>query len=542
MSKRLIDNSISNPKWVYLALLIVTFGVGSLIININVDTDPENMLSADEPARVFHNEVKKEFLLKDIIVVGAVAKEFDTIFTKNSLSDLKVLTDEIQKIEGVYQPDLNSLSTIDNIEQAGEGTIRFEWMMATKPENETTAAEIGKKANRLPFVVDTLVSGDQKAATIYVPILDKNESYRISNEIYEIINGLSGSNDYHVTGLPVAEDTFGVEMFIQMGISAPAAAAVIYLLMLFFFRSASLVAAPMIVAMSTVIIIMGAMIGMGFTVHIMSSMIPIFLMPIAVVDSVHLMSEFADLYKPGKNAKKVIAKVTGHLFQPMLFTSVTSAAGFFSLALTPIPPVQVFGIFVGSGILLAFLVTIIFIPAYVSRMSEEALVKMQNKLHKENESGSMLTQALPSWGAFSVRNAKLLVVTSIAVIGISIVGITKIEVNDNPVRWFKSDHKIRVADRVLNEHFAGTYDAHLVFTFSKAKELKSNWEKNLLDKLKETKLSTDVVEQFSNTLKISPEGEKLQNIISLADELSFDLDEKYADVMQQIINEAESVT
>ena len=44
---------------------------------------------------------------------------------------------------------------------------------------------------------------------------------------------------------------------------------------------------------------MGLMIGMGFTVHIMSSMIPIFLMPIAVVDSVHIMSEFADRYRPG---------------------------------------------------------------------------------------------------------------------------------------------------------------------------------------------------------------------------------------------------
>ncbi len=47
----------------------------------------------------------------------------------------------------------------------------------------------------------------------------------------------------------------------------------------------------------------------------------------------------------------------------MLFTSVTSAVGFVSLALTPIPPVQVFGAFVAFGILLAFLLTIVFIPA-----------------------------------------------------------------------------------------------------------------------------------------------------------------------------------
>ena len=52
----------------------------------------------------------------------------------------------------------------------------------------------------------------------------------------------------------------------------------------------------MIVAMVTVIATMGLLIGLGFPVHIMSSMIPIFLMPIAVVDSVHILSDFADRY------------------------------------------------------------------------------------------------------------------------------------------------------------------------------------------------------------------------------------------------------
>ena len=42
----------------------------------------------------------------------------------------------------------------------------------------------------------------------------------------------------------------------------------------------------------------------------------------------------------------------------MLYTSLTSAVGFLSLLLTPIPPVQIFGAFVAFGILLAFLLTI----------------------------------------------------------------------------------------------------------------------------------------------------------------------------------------
>ena len=81
-------------------------------------------------------------------------------------------------------------------------------------------------------------------------------------------------------------------MFIQMGLLAPLAGMLIFLLMLYFFRKLILVVAAMLVAMLSVIWTMGLLTDTGFTLHIMSSMIPIFLMPIAVLDSIHILSEF----------------------------------------------------------------------------------------------------------------------------------------------------------------------------------------------------------------------------------------------------------
>ncbi len=102
-------------------------------------------------------------------------------------------------------------------------------------------------------------------------------------------------------------------------------------------------------------------------------------MPIAVVDSVHIMSEFADRYNPEAGAEKVIRERCRASVPPMLFTSLTSAVGFLSLMLTPIPPVQIFGAFVAFGILLAFLVTIVFIPAYVVRMQPDSLAVLARR-------------------------------------------------------------------------------------------------------------------------------------------------------------------
>ena len=453
------------PRTVYAIVLVMTLVTALLMTGIRIDTDPENMLQPDQPDRVFHNAVEERFTLHDTIVVGIVNRAHaDGIYNIGSLTALHRLSRAILEIDGVITPDLMSLSEVDNISQEGPGTIRFEWMMKDAPVTTQQALDIQARVERLPLLKDTLVSGDGKAAAIYVPIESKDLSYPISQRIRELAAEIDGSGDeYHITGLPVAEDTFGHDMFVQMGISAPLAGLMIFLLMLYFFRSAVLVVAPMLVAMATVIITMGLLIGMGFTVHIMSSMIPIFLMPIAVVDSVHIMSEFADYYEQDSDPKSVIRKVLDHLFTPMLFTSLTSAVGFLSLLLTPIPPVQIFGAYVAFGILLAFVLTILLIPAYIVRMRPESLRKLASREHSR-QIDTPLARMLRRAGRMSLNHGKLITGIAVVVIAVSAAGIYRIQSNDNPVRWFKASHPIRVADAVLNEHFAGTYDAFVVLS------------------------------------------------------------------------------
>jgi uncharacterized protein len=462
----LLEFALRRPRTVYLFALLLTVVLGLQIPRIQVDTDPENMLPAAQADRVFHNEVKREMGLYDAIVVGLVEPDHpDGIYNPASLGALHRATERILELDGVVARDLMALSVADNIGQAGPGTVRFEWLMPDPPGTREESLAIRSHVERLPLMQDTLAAGDGRAAAIYVPIFDKNQSHRLSREIEEIAAQASAdfgaTGQWHITGLPVAEDTFGYEMFLQMGISAPLAGVAIFLLLWVFFRSVPLIVAPMIVAMVTVIATMGLLIGMGFTVHIMSSMIPIFLMPIAVVDSVHIMSEFADRYRPGRGQDETMREVIGHLFRPMLFTSVTSSVGFASLALTPIPPVQVFGAYVAFGILLAFLLTIVFIPAWVSRMKPASLEKMQAALHRR-DGNSPLARVLHGAGAGALARSRLLLLAFAAIFVFSIAGIAQIQINDNPTRWFKSDHRIRVADQVLNHHFAGTYDAWLV--------------------------------------------------------------------------------
>lgn len=516
MKLALTNFSIKHPWLVAGIILLVTVLLAMQFPKVEFDNDPENMLDEDEYIRVFHNRVKEKYSLYDFVIVGIVNDSHaNGIFNVGTLNRIYELTGELLSLQktadnkiqvtrpssflgakklslvdltsksawqrgmaqafrhdpnhlfdedgnsAVIAREIISPSVVDNIKQADQGSLKLEYLMEKPPTTEGEALTIGTDAMGNPLYNGTLVSEDQKAICIYIPIQKKTYSYNVAALVEKLTEHWPKEDKVFITGQPVAQDTFGVEMLVQMATSAPMAGLAIFLLLLFFFRRVSLIMAPMIIAIVSVVCTMGLLIGNGNKVHIMSSMIAIFLMPIAVADSVHILSEFFDSYHKFNDKAKTIKHVIGHLFRPMLYTSLTTIAGFGSLYFTPIPPVQVFGKYVAFGVALAWALTMTMIPAYIMiAVPRKTLDRLsEKKTKKENEKGMSLF--LGRLGNIGFQHWKAVISITIAVFAISIYGITKIRVNDNPVKWFTKSHPIRVADKVLNNHFGGTYTAYL---------------------------------------------------------------------------------
>ena len=454
---RLITWAMDRPKTVIVLVALVTLAFLIPFPSVVVDTDPENMLEPDQPDRVFHAQVKEDFGIYDLIVVGIT--DARGIFRPDALARLDRIADAILAIDGVVVEDVLSLSTTDNVSADGD-TLRVARIMDDPPTSEAEAAALRDAVLGNAMFREKLVSLDGTAAAFYVPIERKDQSHRIAQAIEAIVaRELDGEQRAYIAGLPVAEDTFGHEMFVQMAITAPAAMGVIFVLLLVMFRQVSLVVPAMVIAMLSVVWAMGALIGSGFTVHIMSSMIPVFLMPIAVLDSVHVLSEFHDRYPQLRDRRRTVQVVMRELFSPMLYTSLTSAAGFASLALAPIPPVRVFGAFVAFGILVAWLLTITLIPASIMLIPEAML---EARANARRAGRTLLERILPPVGRLAFGSSGRVIVVALVLLAVGVTGLGRIVVNDNPVKWFKSGHPIRVADEAMNRLFGGTYMADLI--------------------------------------------------------------------------------
>ena len=458
MRKAITEFSIKRP-WVVIGIaLLITAFFAMQFPKIKIDTDPQNMLESNEPTRLFHAATKENFSLYDFIAVGIVAKQ--SAFTVDQLNRVYKITAEIADLDGVIVDDIMSISMVDDIKQGEGGSVIIEPLMAEEITTEAQAKHIYQRIMENPILRGKIASDDGKAVAIFIPIESKDVSHELANKIKEITDRLGGNAEYHIAGLPLAEDSFGAEMFKQMAISAPAAMLVIFLLLFLFFRQVKIIIAPMVVAMMSVIWAMGLLIFTGNTVHIMSSMIPIFLMPISVLNSIHIISEFHDNFKRYKHKDATIRHSINELFVPMLFTSMTTVAGFLSLALTPIPPVRVFGIFVAFGIVVAWFLSLTINPAIAMLISDKTLRNFGKDTEEEH---GLLARIMHSFRNVAHKHYKGIISTFAVIIVISAVGLSLIVVNDNPVKWFKQSHPIRIADKAMNEHLAGTYMNYLVF-------------------------------------------------------------------------------
>src|SRR3990167_8698976 len=485
------------PKTTIGLMVFITILFAIQFPKMKIDTDPENMLEGAQPDRVFYDKIKKEFGINDLLVVGIVDEQ--GIFNPNTLKKLAKIVDETLKIKGVKIEDVVSLRTSDNV-TSQDGALVVRCFMEEIPQDNKAIDELKKALYGNPFYVDKIISRDGKATSIYIPIERKDQSYRISREIEKILkNELDPGQKFYIAGLPVAEDTFGHEMFVQMGITAPLAGFFIMVLLYLIFRMGIAVIPPMVDAMFSVIWTMGLLIGLGFTVHIMSSMIPIFLMPIALLDDIHILSAFFDRYPSVRDKRKTIIVIMKELYRPMFFTSITSAVGFGSLALAPIPPVRVFGLFVAFGIMAAWFFSHTIVPAIIMLMNEEKLTAFLEKRQKKTSS---LDKMLQAFGRFSFYRSKAVLVASIAVLIIGIIGIYQIRVNDNPVKWFKPGHKIRIADDMMNKSFGGTYMAYLVAEADKEDTIKRPEVMSYIDKLQNHLNGLNIVGKTSSAADI----------------------------------------
>ena len=458
-SARVVDATlrlcVDFPRLTISVILLLTVWAIFQLPKITTDTDPENMLEPDAPVRVSHEATKRTFGIHELIVVGFESER--DLFNVDDLTKLFRINREILNITGVIIPDVLSLVTTDTMRRS-EDTLEIRKLLERPPQTQEDARELKDTLLGNPLFREKLISQDGQRVAFYIPIERKEIAARVTREIQALVDTEPGITA-KIAGLPMAEMVFGEQMFLLMGVLSPLVMLVITVGLWVFFKDWRLIVAPLLVSMLSVLWTMGLLIGLGYPVHIMSSMIPIFLMVTGLADGIHILSQYYDVYPRYGDKRTAILETMKELYSPVLYTSYTVMAGFGSLIFVNIPPVQIFGLFVAIGVFAAWILTVTFMPAFMMLLNEKTL---KRRWQHEVATGGVLVRVAGWLGRLGMARSWGVLLVGIAVLALAAYGMEHNRVNDDPVKWFKASSPIRQASRLMNQQFGGTYMAYLV--------------------------------------------------------------------------------
>ena len=286
------------------------------------------------------------------------------------------------------------------------------------------------------------------------------------NEIREIISKYSENAKIHLGGIPMIADD--MMTFIRNDIVVFGLGVFLFIIITlwFVFRNIKWVVMPLLGCASSVVIMTGLLGFLGWKVTVISSNFIALMLILNMAMNIHVTVRFLQLKKEFQNFsnEEAILETTKKMFMPILYTVLTTICAFLSLIFSGIKPIIDFGWMMTLGLTVSIFVTFSLLPSLLSIFASNEDISI-----KDTEK-SKITSSL---GNFSQGNTKLILSSAFIVLILSIVGISKLEVENSFINYFDEKTEIYKGMKKIDDDLGGTTPLDIIIKFPTKKEVKT---------------------------------------------------------------------
>jgi len=204
----------------------------------------------------------------------------------------------------------------------------------------------------------------------------------------------------------------------------------------------------------------------GWKVTVISSNFIALMLILTMAMNIHISVRYLQFKKENPNISnsEAILWTSGKMFWPILYTVLTTICAFLSLIFSDIKPIIDFGWMMTVGLLVSLSVTFTLLPAILNILSKK---NSNYKDQKKSKITSFLSQV-------AQKNTKTIFVSTLIVIIVSIIGITKLEVENSFINYFDSKTEIYKGMKLIDEELGGTTPLDIILKFPQKKEVEKN--------------------------------------------------------------------
>ena len=273
---------------------------------------------------------------------------------------------------------------------------------------------------------------------------------------------------WHEAGLPVLRTRYIELVEYERFLFIPLAFLIAALTLVWVFRQLK----PLLIALLSISIsliwVSGIMSLMGISINVISYLTFNLLMVIGVSDAIHLLMKYHEETHRNKDKNKALNNVIIDIGAALFLTSFTTATGFLSLSITNVRILQEFGIIMGIGIGVLFIITIIVMPIILSYVKQPSQKHIDRLIFKKEYSSTYKM-------VYLVKNyPKIIIFSSILTFILAFYGLTKIDSNVTVLGDLKEGNKLYTDINFVENNFGGTLPLEIVIPYNDSKPITHN--------------------------------------------------------------------
>lgn len=447
---------VAYPKRVVTIGLLFIAVMASMIPQLTQDTRSDAFLADDNPALVYREKVKSIFGLSDPMVIAVVAET--SIFTVQGLNAVQAITDAVTDVPNIDPDGVKSLATENNIVGTAEG-MDVDPFYEEKLSSPLEADKIREAVRDFPLYQGSLVARDESAMLVIAELLDETLAEQTYGNLVTALDAieLPDGVKLHIAGEGAISGYLGSYISTDAQRLNPIAAVIITLIVFVaFLRGGSTLVANLIIAASA-LVTLGAMAVFDVPFYVITNALPVILIGIAVADSIHIYSEYFErrAMHADESINDSIVNAMVVMWRPVTLTTLTTAAGFMGLYFAAyMPPFKYFGLFTALGVSVAWLYSMVFLPAMMSLLKTEIHPRLARKIVSDEH--DIFAQAMVKLGDFTRSKARYIVAASLLVVVVGAVAASHIFVNEDRIETFHHAEPIYIANKVINDRFDGS--------------------------------------------------------------------------------------
>ena len=228
------------------------------------------------------------------------------------------------------------------------------------------------------------------------------------------------------------------------------------LLLALTFREVGAVAVPLVFVAVVEVVVLGAMGYAGVRFNLVVAILPPILFVITLASAVHLMLRCRDIEAEGLEAGPATLATYRDKGRALFWTTVSTLAGFASLAATPVAPIRTLGIWAGLGLAFAGLAAFTLLPCLLSRtMGRRAALPERAFELRMQRLGRRVTE-------LAADHRRLVLSTYGLLALVAACGLGRLEVASNALHYLAPDHPVRAEIERLERAGIGLSTVELV--------------------------------------------------------------------------------